>query len=361
MELTNLSSEEYAEFLKQSSPAPEVTPEPKTEEPAPVAVEPQETPVEEPTEISEELQGFYSQFGEKLFNEDLLLPFQDENGEGHLIPKSIDDIAELVRANKDRWIEESRTNDKEALLQEIFQSSSPAFQFIAQNAHHFNSPQELIPLIQSVQAQDYVAELSLEDENDQAEIIRQALLIQGLDSQTIEDDIQDLKERGRLEERATRLKPTLDKFNQDRTQQILEQQAQVNHQNQVFWNNYYGLLNQDLLSASDIDGMNLTKEDRVAVAQTLVPNQQTGEIPIISIIDELISNGDIKTLAQISLIAQNKDVFDQYYGSKKATQVAKGLQKVLKTNLKSSSTQETVVEPKQSTKSLNNLGWGNFL
>lgn len=324
--------------------------EPKEEEPK------QE---EQVVELSEEVSQFYKGFEEKLFQDGLLLPFEDQDG-NKIVPQSLDDIAELVKANKEQWIEEAKTQDKEALLQEIYQTQSPAFKFLMDNAQYFESAEDMIPLLQSVQAQDDAASYSLETEEGQEAIIRTSLQLQGFDTQYINDEIQDLKDRDRLEASATKLKPSLDKVLDDRTQLILQEQAKKNYELQVFWNNHYNRLNDGLLNAKEVDGMNISKEHKTLIASSLIPDQQLGGLPLYSMIDNLITQGDITKLAKIALIATDDAAFDNYYGSKKSSQIAKGLQKTLRTNLTSKSSEPDKGQQQGKTKT-EEIGHGFFM
>lgn len=310
------------------------------------------TPQSPPNPVFEEISS-------KLFSDDLLLPFEGDDNQDFIKPQSWEDVVEVVKANKERWMEEAKTQDKEALLQEVFAQSSPAFQFIAQNAGNFNSPSELIPLLQSVSNQDAIANIDMEDPASHEEIVRQALLIQGLDAQSVEEEIADLKDLDRLGNRAEKLKPILEKYAQQNTERILREQQEKNYEQQQFWNTFYTKLNSDLMSNADVDGLNLSKEDRALVASSLVIDQNLGGLPIYNYIDELVGQGDIATLAKIALIAMDPNKFDQYYNSRIASKTAKSLQRTLKTNLNSNTTSQNTSPSSSGT--LGTSGYGVFL
>lgn len=307
-----------------------------------------------------ENQDLYSNFDEKFFKSGLLLPVNNDDGSDYVIPKNIDDIVELITLNKNNWESEVNNRNKSEIVQELFNNSSPAFKFLAENANSFKSIDEMLPLIQSVKEQDDLAKLDINNENDQESIIRMTLALQGLDDNMINDEIQDLKDRDKLLIRATSLKPYLDKYAQDATEKKLQQQSEKLQEDQVFWNNYYNQMNNVLVNAKDIDGMKFSQEHKALIASALIPEQESGDIPIYSIIDSLIGNGDIETLSQIALLALDKNTYNQYSNTRTANNVAQNLQKTLRHNVKSTSIEQDNRETQNKNQNNISLGYGIF-
>lgn len=304
---------------------------------------------------------FVSQLDELLFKKGVLNPFNNEDGtDGYIVPKTFDELSEVIRANIDHRVSETKSLSKEALLQEITRESSPAVRFILQNANTFRSADDMLPLINSVKQQDFFATLSTDTPESQEYIVRNALYLQGLDEAAINDEIEDLKSRERLETRSVQLKPILDRVSAEQTQAILQEQEAKNNQDQVFWNSYFEKMNSDLISASDIDGMEISPQYKALIANTLSPNQELGGLPLYTLIDQHVGSGNIRLLSKLALLANDEATFDAIYGSKKLNANAGSLQRTLRTSLTSNSSDVT----NSSNKSTNNTqksGYGNFL
>lgn len=102
---------------------------------------------------------------------------------------------ELIEDNKEDWTEASKAKDKQQeLFDEIVATKSPAWQFIIENSELYKDPADLIPLLTAVQNIEYSAALDPSKE-DQEKIVRASLSIQGIPAESIEAEIEDLKER----------------------------------------------------------------------------------------------------------------------------------------------------------------------
>jgi hypothetical protein len=218
----------------------------------------------------------------------------------------------------------------------------------------------MIPLLQSVRQEDDFANLDTTNEQHQEYIIANALQLQGLDQDTIIDEIADLKQRGKLEERSNKLKPILEKYSAEQTQIVLQQQEEKNAKDQAFWNNHYNKLNTDLISAKDIDGLKFKQDDKNLIANVLLPNQELGGLPIYTIIDNLVGEGNIKLLSKLALLAANEEAFDNYYGVQKIQQNTKSLQRTLRSAVKANSDNDDF-EVQKSTQLFQKNNYGNFM
>lgn len=326
---------------------------------------PEEVKVEETLVVEKEEnqnEDFFSLLDDKFFKTNKLTPFNNEDNSDYVIPQSLDEFAELLDANKEHWVKESRYQQKEEVLADIFKETTPAFQFLAQNANQFKTIEEMYPLMQSVQAQDEFDSLDLEDENHQEYIIRSALAIQGFDEKAVNEEIADLKEREKLSTKAMALKPVLDRIQADNTERILEEQATKNKEDQTFWNNYYNSLNEKLITAKDLDGMVLSQEDKVRVANNLIPQTDGKGLPIYSKIDELVGKGDAVTLSIISMILEDRALFDSYYANKTHAAAGQSSARTLRTGFTSKTSEEETKAPVQKGKQKDiNKSYGVFL
>ncbi len=303
---------------------------------------------------------FASKLDELLFKTEKLRPFNTEDGSDYIRPKTWEDFQEVIEANIEDVRTEVKNTEKSVLLNELFQESSPAVQFILNNANNFRSAEDMLPLIQSVQQQDDFAFLDTKNPEHIEYIVENALRLQGLDEESIFEEIAFLKEGDRLEARAEKLKPMLDNYSAKQTEQIVAQQEAKNQQEQEFWNSYYQQMNEDLLSAKDIDGMKIKSEHRQIIANALIPNKQLGGLPIYSIIDKLVGERNVKLLSKAVLLLADEELYDSYYGSKKSADAAKGLQKQLRSSVKSSSSDNNTDYQQQSSNQ-KTPQFGNFL
>ena len=348
-----LSSDELAEKIKAEKEIKQSATEgedkaPKKTKEVPVAVE----------QLDET---FINKFDEALFKKNVLNPFLSEDGESYIVPKNMDELAEVITANIEDRIAEVKNTEKQTLLNEVFQESSPALQFILSNANNFRSPEDLLPLINSVQQQDNFADLDPANEDHQVYIIQNALILQGLDGESIKEEIADLKERGKLQSRAEKLKPALEKYSADQTEAILAEQEKKNQEDQKFWGSYFSQMNQDLIEAKDLDGMKLKAEHKNVIANMIVPNQKLGGLPLYSVIDEMVGKGDIRKLSKVALLLADEKAFDNYYGTRKANDVAQGAQRLLRQSIKSSSSENAQDETIQKQQASQRPKYGNFL
>ena len=305
-------------------------------------------------------ESFVSQLDNLLFKTEKLRPFNTEDGSDYIRPKTWEDLSEVIQANIEDVRTETKNTEKQVLLNELFQESSPAVQFILQNANTFRTAEDMLPLIQSVQQQDDFASLDPSNPDHTEFIVENALRLQGLDEESIAEEIADLKERDRLQSRAEKLKPLLDNYSAQKTEQILAQEQQKTQQDQLFWNSYYQQMNEDLLSAKDIDGMKIKPEHRQIIANALIPNQQLGGLPIYAIIDKLVGERNVKLLSKAVLLLADEQLYDSYYGSKKSNEAAQGLQRQLRGSIKSSSSDNNS-DQSSSNNNAPRPKYGNFL
>lgn len=292
--------------------------QPEADEPAPINT----PPVQE---------NFFDVFEEKLLKSDLLQTYSlDEEGNQFFVPKNTDEFVELLQANKEQWIAEARNEDKNALLGEIFQEATPALRFLAENANKFSKVESMIEFAQSVRNEEVMLSLDVTNPEHQEEIVRQVLKIQGLDQNSIEEEIIDLKDRNKLEVRAQKLKPSLDGFHANITAQILQRQEEENMKEQNFWRNYYQNFQTQLLDSPHVEGLKLKKEDKARIAPLLLPAQDGSGLPIYNKIDEAVGQGDITTLTLIGLLLENREGFYNYMLDRDSSKISKDLQKKLR-------------------------------
>jgi len=275
-----------------------------------------------------------------LFKEQKLNPYSDGTEAGYIIPETFEEVLELIEDNKKSWVESAKTADRQELLDEVLATKSPAWQFLIKNAELYKDPAELVPLLTAVQNQEYSYSLDVSNTEDQEKIIRASLSLQGLPVSSIEDEIADLKDRNKLESRATALKPILDKYNEQQTQRVLLEKQQEEVKNQAFWNTHYQNLEETVFKSKELDGVKLENQHKQLIASVLLPDEKLGGLPIYTIIDDLVAKGNFKVLAKIALLGSDEQVFDNYFLTKKAEKAAGAVQRVLRQNGTTSNTTE---------------------
>ncbi len=325
-------------------------------------VEEKEEEVKEETEDLVEDLEFWQTLDEKFFKTNKLYPFQDEKGDD-IIPQSYDDLSEVIEANKKHWIETSKYEQKEEVLADIFKETTPAFQFLVQNANLYKSIEDMYPLIQSVQAQEDLDSIDLENEEHQEYVVRTALQMQGFDAKSIDAEVSDLKERAKLASKSEIYKVQLDKIQAERTDALLREEAAKNQADKEFWNAYYTNLNEKLILAKDLGGMVLKQEDKIRVANNLIQQADGSGFPIFSKMDELIGKGDVETLGIISMLLEDRALFDSYYANKTHTEAGKSSARTLRTGLTSKPSQEETAPKVQKAKKEQDMAksYGVFL
>ncbi len=297
---------------------------------------------------------------DKLFKEQKLNPYSDGTETGYVVPETLEDVMELIEENKKSWIEGSKAKDREELVNEILATKSPAWQFLIQNSELYKNPADLVPLLTAVQNQEYSNSLDPTVEEDQEKIIRASLSIQGLSVSAVEEEISDLKERGKMGSRAEALKPVLDKFNEQQTVAVLQKKQDEDAKTEEFWNIHYKNLEDTVFKSKELDGVKLKNEHKQLIASALIPDEKLGGLPIYTIIDNLIASGNLKVLSKMSLLGIDEKLFDTYFLTKKADIKAEGVQKVLRQSGTNSNSTDNNEEGNEKVRPIKKSPYGYF-
>jgi hypothetical protein len=270
---------------------------------------------------------------DEFFNSEKLIPFVNDKDE-IIYPSTVKEFESLIESNKEHWAKYKAT-------------ISPAMKFVLEQSSNFRTPDELIPLLQSVSNQDYLSNLSLDEESDQELIVRKGLEIQGLPVNAIDDEIEYLKDNNRLYSRAEALKPLTEQHQLQVTNAILKEKQVALENQKVFWSNYYESFEKDFYNVPNIEGIKLKTEDKNRIASLILPSQEMGGVPLYNLIDKLIENRDVVTLSKIALLSEDPKLFDTYYGAAKSDKVAESLQLKLRSSISASSSQEAAPQEPQ--------------
>ena len=261
-----------------------------------------------------------------LINSGKLQPWVNEKNEV-ILPTTQQELLELMDEN----LETINQNSYQEVEQNFYQTKSPVWQQLLKYSETARSLDEVAPLFAAMQDKETIQTLDTNNEVHQEYIIRQYGMLNGLDAETIDADIEDYKERGKLQERAEKLKPGLDRYNEQRVQQELVKKQQEEQQKQYLLQTHYNNVVENVMNKKEIGGIKLKNEHRQYVASTLVPDDSIGGLPIYTLVDNLLQKGDFDTLARIALLATNPQIHDSYYSAKAANETAAGLQRTLRT------------------------------
>lgn len=353
--VSNKNAEELAKEFENGTQTPTKPEVPET----PEEIAAKSAPAKEgETKVTKtKLDDSFKQGLDRLFKEQKLDPYSDGTDTGYVVPETFEEVLELIEDNKKSWIENSKAKDRDELVNEVLATKSPAWQFLIQNSELYKDPADLIPLLTAVQNQEYSNNLDPKEPEDQEKIVRASLSIQGLPPQAIEDEISDLKDRGKLDKRAEALKPVLDKFNEAETTKVLQKKQQEDIKTQNFWNVHYQNLEDTVFKSKDLDGIKLKNEHKQLIASTLIPDEKIGGLPIYTLIDNLIANGNLKVLSKIALLGLDEKLFDTYFLTEKADKKAEGVQRVLRQSGTISNATENALESKVKPIKKSNYGY----
>ena len=175
----------------------------------------------------------------KLVEKGVLQPFLTEEGE---LDKPLEeytqqDFEELIEANIQEKIERTAVDAPVELFQSLPQEVQQVVQLALSGETNFKQV-----FTQLAKVQDTL-ELDVENEADQESIVRQWLSATGLDSdEELEDEINELKDRGDLKKYAERYKPKLDakqaeimqkRIDDQKEQEVKKQKAAEKYQQQI--------------------------------------------------------------------------------------------------------------------------------
>jgi len=223
------------------------------------------------------------------------------------------DLQELLDANFQHRIE----SQKEQVLQNIYQSFSPAMQTVLQYASQIQSPAELLPLLQTSSSAERFSSLDETNPTHQEMIIRERMRLNGDPDDVIEQEISDLKDRAKLADRAKVYKPVVQQYYENQAKQILQAKAQEEQEfvQQVQQND---LAIRKVLDAPELDGLKLKQQHKGVVYELLaVPRPEYGGgLGIYTVIDQLLAERNFAKLAKIALLAADDKAFEDVYGTK---------------------------------------------
>ena len=193
----------------------------KNEETAPSLIAPEKSTghvtEREVSHNSLELPKEWQEALEKEFNSEnpSLIGWEGEDGK-FVIPKTFDELKELINENKKYEVEES----KKKWETENIEGLSPQVQSVMEYAKA--GGKDVTTLLEAWATVESISQLNPNDVNDAEELVRYDLEFKGLDDDDIEEQVDLLKSSGKIFQKAANLKPKLE---QQEVQRIAEMEA----------------------------------------------------------------------------------------------------------------------------------------
>jgi hypothetical protein len=205
--------------ISESDDEEEATPATTTddEETAPSLVAPANVTEREVNHTSLELPKEWQEALEKEFNSEnpSLIGWEGEDGK-FVVPKTFDELKELINENKKFEVEEN----KKKWEKDTVEGLSPQVQSIMEYAKA--GGKDVTPLLEAWATVESISQLDPRDINDAEELVRYDLEAKGLDNDDIEEQVDLLKSSGKILQKAVNLKPKLE---QQEIQRIAEMEA----------------------------------------------------------------------------------------------------------------------------------------
>lgn len=176
-------------------------------------------PVTTETKNSLELPKEWQEALEKEFNSEnpSLIGWVDDNDK-FIIPKTFDELKELINENKKHEIEENKKKWETESTSDL----SPQVKSIMEYAK--NGGKDVTPLLEAWSTVESIANLDPNNPADAEDLIRYNLESKGLEEDDINEQIELLKASNKIVAKAIDLKPKLEKLETERIAQMEEQQ-----------------------------------------------------------------------------------------------------------------------------------------
>ena len=197
----------------------------------------------------------------KLIEEGLIMPFDDDKS---LDDYSIKDWKELIQAN----FEERETKIKQDTPREFFQALPQELQFAAKYVS--DGGQDLKGLFRALAQVEEVRDLDVDNEHDQEVIVRNYLRATRFgNDEEISEEIDSWRDMNKLEEKASKFKPKLDRMQEQIVAQQLAEQETRKVQQQEAAESYMESV-YETLKPSELNGLKIDKKTQSLLYTGLV-------------------------------------------------------------------------------------------
>lgn len=186
----------------------------------------------------------------KLIEKGQIIPFDDDKP---IEEYSVKDFEELLEAN----MQEKEQKIRQETPIEFFESLPQELQYAAK--YVADGGQDLKGLFKALAQVEEVRNLDVSDPSGQAQIVREYLRATNWGSdEDIEEEIEDLKDRGKLDIKAESYKPKLDKMQESMVARKVAQQEELRRQQKAAAEHYMQNI-YDTLSPGELNGVKLDK------------------------------------------------------------------------------------------------------
>lgn len=216
-------------------------------------VKPSSTPDKKPGRKPSDLVSMVNQ----LVKEDILFGFQDQEE-----ISTIEEAKELIKENL-KYKEENAIED---LWKRKVESFSPQIQAIIQYAEKGGT--DVSTLLNAIGEVETVVELTVDTEEGQEEIVRQALRNRNFDEDEINDQIETLKDLDKLKQKAEKYKPELERLKEEKINQLMqEQESRIEKAKKA--SEIYLKTVQQTLDQSEIGSLKLGRDEKFMIMDAL--------------------------------------------------------------------------------------------
>lgn len=252
--------------------------------------------------------------------------------------KSLDEAKELIRLN----VQEAKKSGFEDVWKEKIDSFSPQVQAILKYAE--TGGQDIMPLLNAISQVEKVSAFDIETEEGQEDIIREYLKVQGWDNEDIKEEIETAKDLNKLKIKAEKFQPKLDQMHQQRVDQMMTEQAEVEKEAETARQNYLSTI-RTTLSKEKVGDVKLGRQDKAMLWDSLTDikyKSWSGQS----------TNKFFKTLEELQ--AGKTADYDLFLEIVHMTVDPKGYKEKLKADLKTAETVETARKLKVDQKRISN-------
>lgn len=246
------------------------------------------------------------------------------------VPKTPEDFDEVI----DLQVNYKVGQQKEKIVQQVYNSKSPAWQAVLKYSELVDDPSEVVPFIQGVQTMESVAQVDESTPEGAEKVVRIRLLQKGDTPELVDEQINTLKAAEKLVPTAKVYKPLI--IQQEQAQ--LGQMIQARKAEEADYLQMVETVEKTAIKAIEtplLGKHKMNKEEKALVYEMIAyPSEETKGYGIFSAIDNLFTKGDadsFETLKLISLLAGGKkDALINYISSGVANQTAANLQRTLR-------------------------------
>lgn len=259
----------------------------------------------------------------ELIKEGLIFGF---DGEEEI--NSVEDLKELITANKEEWKKEAIENELDEVFSALPEDLQYAVDYVKNGGRDLKSLFKVLAQTQDIKGFDVGT--------DQKEITRTYLQYTKFGTaEEIEEQIAEWEDMDLLDKKAEQFKPKLDKLQEKVVQEKLAEQEEVKkYQKQLIKQYFDGVT--EALQDKNLNGITITKDEQVTIYEDLTSNNyvssRTGQpINYLGKFLETITwdEPDYKMLAELTLFAKNPEKYrEKIRASVKADEAANTVRKL---------------------------------